>query len=82
MLINLMLLSNGLYLAAHRQQTPEPVAPLSLHVFHVTVFDSAQAEFQTCITSILKIILCAFCKYSHAPQKDVSVNDGPHIRRW
>ena len=21
-------------------------------------------------------------KYSHAPHNDVSVNDGPHIRRW
>jgi len=21
-------------------------------------------------------------KYSHAPNNDVSVNDGPHIRRW
>jgi len=23
-----------------------------------------------------------FRLYSHAPQNDVSVNDGPHIRRW
>ena len=23
-----------------------------------------------------------FRKYSHAPYNDVSVNDGPHIRRW
>jgi len=21
-------------------------------------------------------------QYSHAPHKDVSVNDGPHVRRW
>jgi len=22
------------------------------------------------------------CNYSHAPHNDISVKDGPHIRRW
>jgi len=31
--------------------------------------------------SLTILLNCAF-KYSHAPPNDVSVNDGPHIRRW
>jgi len=29
-----------------------------------------------------RIISCWNLYYSNAPRNDVSVNDGPHIRRW
>ena len=42
-----------------------------------------------CIVWVLSLLAgSAWCfsisvgEYSHAPQNDVSVNDGPHIRRW
>ena len=29
-----------------------------------------------------RMVGCLLKNYSHAPHNDVSVNDGPHIRRW
>jgi len=30
----------------------------------------------------IPVLYCSYFHYSHVARDDVSVNDGPHIRRW
>ena len=42
-------------------------------------------DLTRCSEKLIGIIITVLkhkCIYSHAPHNDVSVNDGPHIRRW
>jgi len=71
------------YLPNHIQsRTPGDMnlqqGPMETHVSHFK--RSAQFWFPTQIQK--QCLKSKFLLYCHAPHNDVSVNDGPHIRRW
>jgi hypothetical protein len=39
-------------------------------------------RFSSGASTLLMLVLLLLAVYRYAPHNDVSVNDGPHIRRW